>query len=265
MEAHDRALLPFTQPYNLMMITIRNTCSIAKLAPIYLPLIRTALATYHSICASQLTSVRLLGSVARNEAIVGQSDIDFMGLLTDPPSTTLRAVLEEAAHRLGAAHSVVSKVDLDMVDGDQLSEFQRFVLTGDSLCLYGSDDVREGEQHLDRAHLAALVTPSATDLIHEYRAWAESLDPTGDPATLRRCVRVTSKDLLKCLRGIALIRGGDYEHSIARTYQQVVAKVPEQADLAAKLYAAYCNPALDRSELLGLLALAESAWDSVQQ
>lgn len=246
------------------MITIRNTCSTANVAAVYLPLIRTVLATYQSICASRLASVRLLGSVARNEAIVGQSDIDFMGLLTGPPTKISREALEEASHRLGAAQAMVTRVDLDVVDGNQLSEFQRFVLTGDSLCLYGSDDVREGEQHLHWAHLATLVTPRATELIHEYRAWAESLDPQGDPATLRRCVRVTSKDLLKCLRGIALIRGGDYEHSIARTYQQVVTNVPEQADLAAKLYAAYCNPALDRRELLRLLALAESAWDSVR-
>jgi hypothetical protein len=60
------------------------------------------------------------------------------------------------------------------------------------------------------------------------------------------------------------MRGGNYEHSIARTYQQVVAKAPEQAALAARLYEAYCNPALDRSELLKLLAIAESAWDSIQ-
>jgi len=246
------------------MITIRNTCSTATLAPIYLPLIRSALATYQSICGSRLASVRLLGSVARNEAIVGQSDIDFMGLLIGPPSNNVRDALEEAAHRLGVAHPVVARVDLDVVDGDDLSEFQRFVLTGDSERLYGSDDVREGEQHLNRGHLAALVTPQATELIQEYRAWAESLDSQGDPATLRRCVRVTSKDLLKCLRGIALIRGGKYEHNIARTYQQIVTKAPEQADLAAKLYAAYCNPVLDRSELLGLLDLAESAWDSIQ-
>ncbi len=246
------------------MITIRNTCSTANLAPVYLPLIRIVLATYQCIFESQLASVRLLGSVARNEAIVGQSDIDFMGLLTGPPSETLHGALEEAAHGLGAAQTVVTRVDLDVVDGDQLSEFQRFVLTGDSLQLYGSDDVREGEQHINRAHLAALVTPRAAELLCDYRAWAESLDPKGDPATLRRCVRVTSKDLLKCLRGIALIRGGDYEHSIVRTYQQVVTYVPEQADLAARLYAAYCNPALDRSELLELLALTESAWDSIQ-
>jgi len=246
------------------MVTIRNRCSIANLAPVYLPLIRTVLATYQSICASRLASVRLLGSVARNEAIEGQSDIDFMGLLTGPPSKISREALEEASHRLDVAYPVVTKVDLDVVDAEHLSEFQRFVLTGDSLRLYGRDDVGEGEQHLHRARLATLVTPQATELIHEYRAWAESLDPKGDPATLRRCVRVTSKDLLKCLRGIALIRGGDYEHSIAQTYQQVVTNVPEQADLAAMLYAAYCNPALDRGELLGLLALAESAWDSVR-
>ncbi len=246
------------------MVTIRNTCSVANLAPVYRPLIRTVLATYQSICASQLASVRLLGSVARNEAIEGQSDIDFMGLLTGPPSNTVREALEETAHRLSPAHTVVATVDLDVVDRNQLSEFQRFVLTGDSLRLYGSDDVREGEQHFNRAHLAALVTPPAAELLRDYRAWAESLDSQGNPATLRRCVRVTSKDLLKCLRGIALIRGGNYEHNIARTYQQIVTKAPEQADLAARLYAAYCNPVLDRSELLGLLDLAESAWDNIQ-
>ena len=201
------------------MVTIRNTCSAANLAPLYLPLIRTVLATYQRICASQLASVRLLGSVARNDAIVAQSDIDFMGLLTGPPSKILRDTLEEAAYRLSADHAVVARVDLDIAEGNQLSEFQRFVLTGDSVRLCGSDDVGEGEQHINHVHLAALVTPPAAELIHDYRAWVESLDPNGDPAPLRRCVRVTSKDLLKCLRGVALMRGGNYENSIARTYQ----------------------------------------------
>lgn len=134
------------------MITVRNTCSIANLAPVYLPLIRTALATYRSIRASQLASVRLLSSVARNEAIAGRSEIDFMGLLTGPPSKIVRQALEEAAHRLGVAHPVVAKVELDVVDGGHLSEFQRFVLTGDSLRLYGSDNVREGEGARRRRH-----------------------------------------------------------------------------------------------------------------
>lgn len=78
-----------------------------------------------------------------------------------------------------------------------------------------------------------------------------------DDALLRRYSRVTGKDLLKCLRAIALQRGGPYEKSIARIYTQLRRYVPEHQLLAASLFALYRTPVPAKERILAALAAAD--------
>jgi predicted nucleotidyltransferase len=228
-----------------------------KIDPCFVPLIGATVRTYREVLPDRVLSIRLMGSVARGDAIIGQSDIDFMGLVDTMPSATAPQTLAHHAERLQLAYPVVTEVDLDVTAIHDLGEFRRLVLSSDSLNLYGVDTLRQVQQTMDRAHLATLVTPDASALIQGYRTAVHDLTVGRDDGLLRQYSRVTGKDLLRCLRGIALVRGGTYEKSIEGIYAQVRILVPEHQPLAEKLFALYRTPVADKDPLLAVLAEAD--------
>lgn len=195
-----------------------------------------------------------MGSVARGDAITGESDIDFLALVRrlDDPA---RDALHRRAALLGATYPVVSRADLDASPVERLAAFQRFVLSSDALCLRGRDTRTRPLQALPRGSLARLVTPDLGELVTSYRGAAQQAKAASE---LRFYGRVTGKDLLKGLRAVALLRGGEYERSSERIFRQAVALVPEHADLAGELYRLYCQSDPDRDHLLRVLAAVEA-------
>jgi hypothetical protein len=191
-----------------------------------------------------------MGSVARGQAIAGESDIDFLALVRSAPQP---ATLEHLARRedaLCGGYPVVGRVDLEVECLDGLSEFRRLVLSSDSLSVFGTDQLTRPHQYVDRAELARLVTPPAHALIRDYRAAIEVMDARD---RLARYARVIGKDLLRCLRKEALLRGGAYEKNIGAIYEQVMESVPEHRPLAEALYALYREPRAAKEEVLRVL------------
>jgi predicted nucleotidyltransferase len=69
---------------------VLNTTSKSRTAPLCLPIIEEAVACYLRVVKESLVSVRLLGSVARGEAIPGESDIDFVGVVDGQQTCSCR-------------------------------------------------------------------------------------------------------------------------------------------------------------------------------
>jgi predicted nucleotidyltransferase len=239
------------------LLFIDNGCSLTKVDRRYLPLVEAATAAYQAVFPGQIDAVRLLGSVARGEATIGQSDIDFMGLVRDPPTSVGLQVLDDCAVALTRAYPIVSRVDLDVGQVANLPELRRFVLSSDSVAIYGADTLTQRHQALPRERLIRLVTPDMAELIMDYRTAVRSLDERAAPEQLRFYSRVTGKDLLKCLRAAALRRGGSYEQNIQAIYHQVSAYLPECAPTAHGLYQLYHTPTVERCTLLRVLDEAE--------
>src|SRR5262249_26195479 len=136
-----------------------------------------------------------------------------------------------------------------------LHPVQRFILTSDSVALAGADRLTLREQVVVRDELVRLVTPSLARLLVEYRAAVAQLGPA-DAERLRFYSRVIGKDLLKCLRGVILERGGTYERNIGAIAAQALEQFPEHAGTIATLYRCYRAPTSDRATLLHALASA---------
>jgi predicted nucleotidyltransferase len=233
-------------------VLIRNTCSLSKIDPRHTPLIQAAVETYQALFEADLLSVRLLGSVARGEAVPGESDIDLLALVRRDPQP---AELDHLARReagLSHGHPLVARVDLEAEWQDKLSEFRRLVISSDSTSVFGSDQLTRPRQYMARAELARLVTPDTDQLIPAYRAAIEALDAS-DRDLIARYARVVGKDLLRGLRQAAILRGGAYEKNIGAIYAQVVALVPEHRSLADALYALYRGPHADKEVVLRVL------------
>jgi len=96
-------------------VIVPNRCSFAKVALLFQPLLGEAVIAYQQIFNHDLVSIRLLGSVARGEAIPGESDIDFMALLQAPASAGAAEALKDAARDLLQLHPLISRVDLEVI------------------------------------------------------------------------------------------------------------------------------------------------------
>jgi predicted nucleotidyltransferase len=157
-------------------VLIRNTCSPRKIDRRYQPIIEGDIETYRALFGADLVDIRLMGSVARGQAIAGESDIDFLALVRGAPQPATLEHLVRREDALCEAHPVVGRVDLEVECLDRLSEFRRLVLSSDSLSVFGTDQLTRSHQYVDRAELARLVTPPAHALIRDYRAAIEVMD-----------------------------------------------------------------------------------------
>jgi predicted nucleotidyltransferase len=212
-------LLPSPSQPVSVTLTIRNRCDDARIEACFKPLIDDALATYVGVLGDRIVDIRLQGSVARGDAVVGRSDIDFMALLAEGPSAEEMRLLEARAEELSRHYPVASRVELDAASVDSLIAFQRFVLSSDSLSVYGTDRLTRRSQRINRLALARLVTPDAGALIENYRALMQEIG--ADEQAVRFYGRIVAKDLLKCVRGVVLVRGGSYQVSVECMHRQV--------------------------------------------
>jgi predicted nucleotidyltransferase len=103
-------------------LIIENQCSRERIPHVFLPLIEDAVAGYQTIFGDAILNIRLLGSVARGEANL-HSDIDFIAVLRVIPSEEQMHRVEEEERNLSQKHSFISKVDLEAVAAEGLSEF----------------------------------------------------------------------------------------------------------------------------------------------
>src|ERR1700737_4900815 len=97
----------------MMRVLIRNTCSLRKIDRRYQPIIEGAIETYQVLFGAHLVDIRLMGSVARGQAIAGESDIDFLALVRSAPQPGTLEHLARREDTLCEAYPVVGRVDLE--------------------------------------------------------------------------------------------------------------------------------------------------------
>jgi hypothetical protein len=244
-------------------LTIRNRCNASNIDPSSAPVIAESIAAYREIWGDRLSEVRLLGSIARGEAVPGIADIDFIGLLIDEPSKEEIQRLKAAESRLTRRHGVVSRVELDVERLEDVTPFRRFVLSSDSLSIHGVDHFPAKTQDILPGDLIDLVTPPPGEMISMYRQGVAALGDDRNQPAPAFWSRLIGKDLLKCLRAEALRRGGEYEPGIAALHRQVVELVPEHRNLADTLIELYLRPATAPEELRRALDRVDAAFRTI--
>ncbi len=232
-------------------IFIENQCSWEKIANVFWPVIEDAQNVYQSIFGDTVLNIRLLGSVARGEAGL-HSDIDFIAVLSMNPSAPQMRKVEAQERNLRQKYPFVSKVDLEVVPVDDLSEFRRFVFAIDSVSLFGADTYTCQHQTVDRQRLIEMITPDLPYIIESYDLAVENTDE-GNEQQLYFYSRLIGKDILKCLRRISLLSGGSYERNIGKIYDQLLQYAPERQELLHELFDLYTNPSSNRKRLLKVL------------
>ncbi len=244
-------------------MAVRNTCSYACIDAAFRPLTQAAIRVYRDLFGDSLISVRLVGSVARADAIPCHSDLDLLALLQRQPDLRDAQRLGAQAVCLRLAYPVVSAVDLDVAWSEKLSAFQRFVLSSDSVSVFGDDGLTVPVQYVDRDVLVALVTPHGSELIADYRRSLARLAPGRDDAAIARYARTISKDLLRCLRSAALSRGAPYVSSLEAIHAGIAQYLPDCRALAAALLDTYRHGPRSKRALLTLIDEASRHLDQL--
>jgi predicted nucleotidyltransferase len=238
-------------------VLVENPCSLEKIADIFWPIINDAVAVYQAVFGASIQSIRLMGSVARGQANP-HSDIDFIALLRTRPTQEQMRRIDELEKRMRHNHAFVSKVDLEAVWADSVAEFRRFVLTTDSVTLFGSDHYVAKQEIWDRRQLADMVTPDLAGLVISYRS---ALEKAGDEngEILSFYSRLIGKDILKCFRRVALLRGCPYQRNIGRIHEQLLQFAPELKEVVEELHDLYVHPSDDKQRLLTTLRRVETS------
>jgi hypothetical protein len=97
------------------------------------------------------------------------------------------------------------------------------------------------------------VTPDTATLLVDYRSLVEEARDDADDEAMRFYSRIVGKDLLKCVRALILLRGGDYEVAIDRIHAQTRDFAPELVPLADRLYRFYRAPVTAPDVVLAVL------------
>ncbi len=237
-------------------VVIRNHSAHESIDPRFLPLVEAAKAGMLACCGNRVRELRLQGSIPRGDARVVHADLDMVALLEGPPTDTEHQCLAKLTETLAASATLVSRFDLEAVNAVTLEPFRRFVLSSDSVCVYGTDSLTVHVQSMERHALAQLIMPGPATMLPDYLQWVEELANAADAERLFTS-RIIGKDLLKVLRGVLLLRGAPYEVAIPRIAAQVPHVAPEATGVAEQLLAFYAEPTTDLNAIRR--AVAEAA------
>jgi predicted nucleotidyltransferase len=200
-------------------LTIVNECHLDLVAEPYRPILEDAIQAYMQIVAENAIDVRLVGSVPRGRARLGESDIDFVAICSTLPTGRVQDLLRDESSRLASIHPFVINVDLEVEAEGTVDPARRFIFITDSISIYGRDMYPQKEFKILKTDLAKMCSPPLDDLV---RTYDDDLAGSPTPDQVRLVSRWAGKDLLKHFRWFLIEEHGVYEQTIADIKDKLV-------------------------------------------
>lgn len=146
------------------IITLHNRASLARIAPEYLPIVQATTTHCRRVLGDELLEIRILGSVARGDAVPGTSDIDFAAITQEPVASELRAEIERWAAEASTRYPQVFAVDVHLYDLPALEANRalRLILETDSASVWGAPQLAAGDRTLTTAECSIRQCRSST-------------------------------------------------------------------------------------------------------
>lgn len=165
----------------------------------YLPVLEDVRLSLGPQALPLIHSLYVYGSVAGGRAVVGRSDLDLTLVLGSPPSDRDRNVIEDIRTKLEAAHPIVSKVDFDIgqlqdVLSDEAGLAWRYWLKHHCRCIAGQDLAEDIPLFRPSRALALAVNGDFTEVLQRYH---DALTRPQTEAACRRLVREASRKLIR--------------------------------------------------------------------
>ena len=233
-----------------MKIEIRNTCSYSKINKKYLPLIKDIMKLYKKIAKDEIIDVRLMGSVVRGESLGKNSDIDFVAITRNIIPKDIKKKRDKYSKNLLKKHPLAIKIDMFFLPKSKIDEYKRFVLTTDSISLWGKDYFSKKEFRIDSKKLVNLVVPDIRKLLFEYKERLKSLKEEED---VRIISRLTGKNIFHYFKKDLILKKGIYAKSMKEIYKDLIKYFPENKNLYDKVFKIYKHPTKNKKKIIEII------------
>ncbi|WP_047285894.1 nucleotidyltransferase domain-containing protein [Pseudomonas protegens] len=178
-----------------------------------------------------LHSLYLYGSVARGTARPGASDLDLCLILQDPAGPAACLHLENLRQALQVRHPLVSKIDFDIGNLNQVLETQNLDSWGYWLkhhcrCLWGEDLRSRFAPFRPSREIALAVNGDFLAVLYDY---AERIDREQTPADVLRLQRQASRKLVRATNLLRQKQEPSWPQSLDEHVRLFVQHYPEMA------------------------------------
>ncbi|ROM28960.1 DNA polymerase III subunit beta [Pseudomonas protegens] len=199
------------------------------LQPEYRALLDELCAALTAPASPPLHSLYLYGSVARGTARPGASDLDLCLILQDPAAPAACLHLENLRQALQARHPLVSKIDFDIGDLNQVLETRNLDSWGYWLkhhcrCLWGEDLRSRFAPFRPSREIALAVNGDFLAVLDDY---AERIDREQMPAEVLRLQRQASRKLVRATNLLRQEQEPSWPQSLDEHVRLFVQRHPE--------------------------------------
>jgi predicted nucleotidyltransferase len=249
-------------PNREMTIIVHNRCRLEYVNALFLPILHDAINAYAEFLSEILMDVRLMGSVARGNAIPGQSDIDFVGITKCNATVNQRDAISRMACMLTERYGCARKVDLEIETFGEIDPARVFIFKTDSISIHGNSLYSDDNVEITNTLLAKQNTPAIAPILTTY---AKAVQDASDPKRIEQYSIWTGKDLLKCFRKYLILKYGIYESSIHSIYEQLITHFSQGTTLFKKLYELYSAPTVDKDMIMRIQEEASVLWERMEE
>ena len=240
-------------------IILKNETSIAKIGSDYWPLINQAIIAVKEILNNHIVEIRLLGSVPSGNAIIGNSDIDFLAITNKSVDDNCKSRIEETAREFSKKSPVVSSIDIDVMSQEEIGRHPAYelIIRTDSVSLYGSDKYTVKEYQISNTELAHLWNIDFDSIIISYRRKLISSEIS--ELEIKKYSKFTGKDIMKCFRRRLILDYGICDRRIDMLYGSLKRYLPEHSVLFDALWGLYRYPNDNIDAILRVMDEAENS------
>ncbi|WP_448651510.1 nucleotidyltransferase domain-containing protein [Pseudomonas fluorescens] len=237
----------------------------APLQPEFQPLL-TDVCTTLAQAGLGLHSLYLYGSVARGDAIPGESDLDLTLVLSEPPDSHVLEPLEQLRQALEQRHSTVTKIDFDIghcaeVLAPEHHNRWGFWLKHHCRCVWGDDLSLRFEPFRPSREIALALNGDFEPVL---AAYLTRIEQAGTEQQRHRLQREAARKLIRATHILRAADAAGWPHSLEEHVALFVQHYPTmRVQIAYFLFEAR-NPSAER-EAFATRLQAFVSWMVSQQ
>ncbi|GAB1422348.1 hypothetical protein MASR2M15_25770 [Anaerolineales bacterium] len=238
--------------------------------PIFKPLIKDVIRAYTRNIEADLHSIYLTGSIARGLGIVGQSDLDVIGIIdhTRDPDMVMQDWLEIEEDALTAQYAnLVSQVQFDLFPpgavygtGEEFS-IGAFIIRTHSACIWGPDlaNTLPDFNINDQQTRLGIANDDIVQIKEEIEEALADLHDDTSPANAAYWSRRISKNILRTGFAFVMTNRAIHSRDPDIAYQYFASAYPDQAPDMAKALSFVEDPTTNTQELI-LFLQSHGQW-----
>ena len=208
---------------------IRNDYSVDKIQPEFKPVIDSAVQQLTQRLPGQIDGIYLYGSIPRDTAVVGRSDLDVSIILNTPITDSEKRVFQEISNAIPNRHPEISKIDIDpgylnTIQKPEELYYWQFWLKHCCCCVWGNDRAISFVKHQPKLEIALALNGDLPAFLDQM---ADSFSKMDDKGVAKIIGKKVSKGSILFL---SQQKTGGWYIDLAQCTQAAKKHYPDQQD-----------------------------------